>query len=112
MGNYYDIQIDQKSDLPYYIQIFQAIKEMILSQEVAPHSKLPPIRKLATALHVNNGTIVSAYKQLEIQDLVYSKPGSGTYIAAERTPEVEPAAYSFSRIFSRSKPTRISSTSS
>lgn len=96
MRPYSEIQINHTSELPYYIQIFQAIKKLILDEEVSAHSKLPPIRKLATALSVNNGTIVSAYKQLEIQDLVYSKPGSGTYVAIKQVQEAEPAAYSLS----------------
>jgi DNA-binding transcriptional MocR family regulator len=96
MSPYNEIQIDHESELPYYIQVFQAIKQMILDQNVVAHSKLPPIRKLASLLEVNNGTIVSAYKQLEVQDLVYSKPGSGTYVADEHIQESEPASYSLS----------------
>ncbi len=81
MSPYDHIMLDSTNVQPYYIQIYQAIQNMILQGEVGEHSKLPPIRTLAQSLRVNNGTIVSAYKELEIKNLVYSKPGSGTYVA-------------------------------
>ena len=46
-----------------------------------PHRKLPPIRKLAGALRINNDTVINAYKYLENKGVVYSITGSGTYVA-------------------------------
>lgn len=77
------ITIDRTSDLPFYLQIHGAIKTAIQDQVLKEHDKLPPIRKLAAALSVNNGTIVNAYRQLETQKLIYSKPGSGNYVAVQ-----------------------------
>jgi Bacterial regulatory proteins, gntR family. len=42
--------------------------------------KLPPIRKLARELGVNNGTVARAYEKLEENGIVYTKTGSGTYL--------------------------------
>ncbi len=53
---------------------------MIASGRLRPHTKLPPIRKLADLLDVNNVTIVNAYKLLEEGGLVYKKVGSGTFV--------------------------------
>jgi 2-aminoadipate transaminase len=75
------VKLDKESDHPLYLQLYNQLQEMIEKRQVLPDSKLPPIRKLATKLGVNNVTIVNAYKLLEYNGLVYSKVGSGTYVA-------------------------------
>lgn len=76
-----NIQLDRESDEHLYIQLFREIKKYILSGELKPNQKLPPIRKLADELGVNTVTIVNAYRLLDEEAFVYKKVGSGTYIA-------------------------------
>lgn len=74
-----------------------------------PHEKLPPIRKMAELLDVNNVTVVNAYKLLEDELLVYKKIGSGTFVAPvseepeEGTVKVQPQRVPYD--FSISSPT-------
>ena len=42
-----DIKIDRESTVPVYIQIFNGIRDMILSGAMPAGYKLPPERKLA-----------------------------------------------------------------
>ncbi|WDV47813.1 PLP-dependent aminotransferase family protein [Clostridiaceae bacterium M8S5] len=75
-----DIILKKKTGKPLYIQLYSKIRELILDGTLKPHTKLPPIRKLADKLEINNVTVVNAYKLLQENNLVYKKVGSGTYI--------------------------------
>lgn len=74
------IIIDKNSKVALYIQISDKIKELIEDGVLIAEDKLPPIRKLATKLGVNNFTIVSAYKSLASEGITYVIKGSGSYI--------------------------------
>ncbi|KPU28139.1 transcriptional regulator [Caloranaerobacter sp. TR13] len=73
-------QLDKNSDQHLYIQLYSKIKKLILDGTLKPHTKLPPIRKFADELNVNNVTIVNAYNLLQKENLVYKKVGSGTFV--------------------------------
>ncbi|MCC5912148.1 MAG: PLP-dependent aminotransferase family protein [Clostridiaceae bacterium] len=64
-----------------YLQLYKALKELIIEGQLKQGDRLPPIRKMAVLLDVNNVTVVSAYRILEKEGLVYKKIGSGTYIS-------------------------------
>jgi len=66
-------------DFPKYIEISKHIKKMIDENDVNDGEKLPSIRKLSKILMVNEVTVVSAYKKLEVEGYAYQKMGSGTY---------------------------------
>ena len=72
-------EIEFTSDFPKYIEISKHIKKMIDENAVDDGEKLPSIRKLSKILMVNEVTVVSAYKKLEIEGYAYQKMGSGTY---------------------------------
>ena len=81
MQPYYGISIDKQDQEHLYIQVYKHLRTLIFNNSIKPHEKLPPIRKLAVILGVNNVTVVNAYKLLEEDALVYKKIGSGTYVA-------------------------------
>lgn len=64
---------------PKYVQISNHIKFLINSRSINDGEKLPPIRRLAEILQVNNITIVNCYKKLQSEGYAYQKMGSGTY---------------------------------
>ena len=66
---------------PVYRRLSDMLFGLIESGCIAPDEKLPPIRRLADALGVNNITVVNAYKLLESRKAAYSIVGSGTYAA-------------------------------
>ena len=62
----------------------------MIEQGILPaNSKLPPIRRMASKLHVNAVTVVAAYKYLEQKRVVYSLVGSGTYVAPLLIEQIE-----------------------
>ena len=75
------VQLDKDAKKYLYQQLYSQLKNLILTGELEVDTKLPPIRKLARELEVNNVTIVKAYDLLAEEDLVYKKVGSGTFVA-------------------------------
>jgi len=104
MEKYKKIPLDRESKEHLYMQLAYGIEEMIVNGELTEKDKLPPIRKLAEALDVNNVTVVNAYKYLEQKGRVYKKLGSGTFIVPldqhtvydEEVPMPEETGYDFS----------------
>ncbi len=77
----YRLKLDKDSQTPMYQQLGDLICTLAEEGSICPNEKLPPIRKLASMLGVNNVTVVNAYKYLENKQVVYSIGGSGTYVS-------------------------------
>ena len=71
-----------ENDNSKYIQIYNHIKQLIVQGQIKEHEKLPPIRKLADYINVNNATIVKVYELLEKEGYVYKIIGSGTFVSS------------------------------
>jgi len=76
-----DIYVDKSLKTPLYQQIVNKIKSLIDEGVIEVEDKLPPIRKLANHLSVNNVTVVTAYQMLSDEKITYKIRGSGSYIA-------------------------------
>ena len=76
----YKLELDDNNSK--YIQIYNHIKKMIVGGKIKEHEKLPPIRKLANFINVNNATIVKVYELLEKEGYIYKIIGSGTFVSS------------------------------
>ncbi len=74
------IPLDRQSATPLYQQIETYLRQGILSGGLAADTRLPASRQLARDLGVNRITVENAYAELEIEGLIYSRMGSGTYV--------------------------------
>lgn len=74
------IPLDRQSDVPLYQQIETYLRQGILSGSLAAETRLPASRQLAQDLGVNRLTVENAYAELEVEGLIYSRMGSGTYV--------------------------------
>ena len=72
--------LDAKSKTPLHIQLYQAIKEDIVSNYKIG-DKLPSIRKVATIYNLSKNTVESAYSQLYAEGYVESRSKSGYYVS-------------------------------
>jgi DNA-binding transcriptional MocR family regulator len=75
-----DIALDRASPTPIYRQIERQIRGMILSGALPTGFRLPPERRLAESLQVNRTTVLAAYRELRVDQLVTSRVGSGTVV--------------------------------
>ena len=74
------IPLDRQSAIPLYQQIEIYLRQGILSGGLVADTRLPASRQLARDLGVNRITVENAYAELEIEGLIYSRMGSGTYV--------------------------------
>lgn len=71
------------ASLPFYLQIYEKIRNEILSGEFKAGMRLPSTRALAKQLGVSRMTVVNAYDQLLAEGYLEGKKGAGTFIAAK-----------------------------
>ena len=75
------IRIDNASGRPVYQQIIDQIKRDVALGRLIKDEKLPTVRQLAGQLAINPNTIAKAYRQLEQQGIIVTKPGAGAFVA-------------------------------
>ncbi len=72
--------LDPKSGIPFYRQIIDQIRYGIATGALEVGEQLPTVRALAVELKVNLNTVIKAYKELEIQNILETQQGTGTFI--------------------------------
>lgn len=77
-----DFRLDPKSGVPFYRQIIDQIRFGIALGEMEAGDQLPTVRALAVQLQVNLNTVTKAYKELEIQDVLETQQGTGTFVGS------------------------------
>lgn len=76
-----DIIVSNSSELPFYQQIKDQIKQAILKGTLQEGDLLPSIRNLADDLQVSVLTIRRVYNELETEGYLNSRMGKGTFVA-------------------------------
>ena len=76
------IPLNRQNPIPLYQQIETFLRQGILSGGLAPETRLPATRQLASDLGVNRITVETAYAGLEADGLIFSRVGSGAYVLA------------------------------
>jgi len=74
-------RIDNASERPVYLQIIDQVKRDIALGRLAKEERLPTVRQLAQQLAINPNTIAKAYRQLEQEGIIVTKPGAGAFVA-------------------------------
>ena len=80
------ISINQSEGTPIYFQLVRQLKHLIATGRLSEGDELPPVRVLAQQLVINPNTVVRAYRELESAGLIYTRRGSGTYVAEHGSP--------------------------
>ncbi len=79
------MKILQSSSTPIYEQIFDQLKEDILTGKYKDGEYLPSIRGLAQDLKISVITTMKAYEQLQSEGLVTAVQGKGYYVNAQNS---------------------------
>ncbi|QCR32302.1 PLP-dependent aminotransferase family protein [Lysinibacillus sp. SGAir0095] len=77
-----EISIHFSNKKAKYLDIYEQLKNKIVSQTLSANEKLPSKRSLATILNVSIHTVKEAYEQLASEGYIYSVERSGYYISA------------------------------
>ena len=83
-----EILIDMKSGVPFYRQIIEQVKFAIARGDLETGDRLPTVRQLAVDLSINPNTVIRAYRELEIEGVLATQQGSGTFVGSSR-PEID-----------------------
>ena len=73
--------IDPRSGVPLYRQLIEQVKSSIARGGLRPGDQLPTVRQLAVELSINPNTVAKAYRELEIQGVLATQQGTGTFVS-------------------------------
>ncbi|QHT66786.1 PLP-dependent aminotransferase family protein [Rhodocytophaga rosea] len=85
------LKVDKQADSSLHVQLYENIREAILTGRLSPGQKLPASRALADELAISRNTVTLAFEQLTIEGYLTAKTGAGTFVA---TPIPEKLLYS------------------
>ena len=68
------------NNIPIYLQVIERIKQDIVSGKLKPGEKMPSSREYSNELGINFNTVARVYKELEMEEIVFTKRGLGTFI--------------------------------
>jgi GntR family transcriptional regulator len=77
----FPILIDLDDAVPIYAQIERQIRALLGSGYWKPGDRLPSVRETAVRLEVNPLTVDKAYRHLQEEGLLETRPGSGVFAA-------------------------------
>lgn len=76
------IIIDKQSRVPVYEQIKNQLITYIRIGVYPEHSKLPSIRSISSETATNVNTVKKAFAELELSGVIYTVPGTGSFVSA------------------------------
>ena len=77
--------IDNRSGAPIYDQLYNQIKDLIISGTLTENEPLPSIRTLAKDMRISVVTTKRAYYELEREGFIYTVPAKGCFVARQNT---------------------------
>lgn len=84
------------NNLPIYLQVIDIIKQNIVTKKLMPGEKLPSTRDYSYELGINFNTVARVYKELEMEEIVFTKRGLGTFIT-ESAEKIENLRYTMAK---------------
>jgi GntR family transcriptional regulator len=83
-----DIQtIDFKSNIPYYVQLTNRIKEKILQKTWKPGCQIPGEMELCDEYGISRTVVRQALRELALDGLIIRRKGKGTFVAEPKVSE-------------------------
>jgi GntR family transcriptional regulator / MocR family aminotransferase len=76
------LNLSRDSRTPIGRELFQALREFVISGCIKPGMRMPATRNLATELGVSRTTVAQAYEQLKSEGYLIGREKSGTFIPA------------------------------
>lgn len=76
------IMLNPTSEVPLYRQLYDGLREAILSGRLSGKSRLPSTRTLSDELNISRNTVMTAFEQLLAEGYLEGRIGAGTYVAS------------------------------
>jgi GntR family transcriptional regulator len=74
------VHLNPNSGMPIYRQLFQQLRQRIVSGQLAPDEQLPSVRDFSAELGINLLTVAKVYQLLESEGLAETRRGLGTFV--------------------------------
>lgn len=84
------------NNIPIYIQVIEKVKQDIVSGRLHPGDKMPSSRDYSNRLGINFNTVARVYKEMEMEEIVFTRRGLGTYIT-ESTERIDRLRYEMAK---------------
>jgi GntR family transcriptional regulator len=84
--------IQKDNGFPYYLQIYQEIRERILTKTYLPNQPIPSENELVKEFGVTRATVRNAIKKLQNEGLILTEKGKGSYV---NQPKIEQSLFKF-----------------
>ncbi len=88
-----EFHLDPNSGVSFYVQLIQQVRQALLFGILKSGDQLPTVKEVSAQVALNPNTVLRAYRELEHDGLVVSRPGLGTFVTATIPPAVEAASY-------------------
>jgi GntR family transcriptional regulator len=75
-----EFHLDTHSGVPSYLQIVQQVKHSLRLGLLEVGDQLPTVREVVAQIAINPNTVLKAYRDLEREGLIVSRPGQGTFV--------------------------------
>ena len=75
-----EFYLEKRNGVSPYMQLVQQVKQALRLGLLMPGDQLPTVREVMTQIAINPNTVFKAYRELEHEGLVESRPGLGTFV--------------------------------
>ncbi len=77
------VMLDSEKTVPLYKQLYDGLREAILSGKLVVGSRLPSTRQFAQSMGISRSTVLNAFDLLLQEGYIEGRIGSGSYIAKD-----------------------------
>ena len=75
-----EFHLDSHSGVAAYLQLVQQVKQALRLGLLGVGDQLPTVREVIAQITINPNTVFKAYRELEREGLIVSRPGQGTFV--------------------------------
>lgn len=75
-----EFHLEKRTGVAPYMQLVQQVKQALRLGLLKPGDQLPTVREVVSKIAINPNTVFKAYRELEYEGLVESRPGLGTFV--------------------------------
>jgi GntR family transcriptional regulator len=75
-----EFHLEKRTGVAPYMQLVQQVRQALRLGLLQPGDQLPTVREVVSQIAINPNTVFKAYRELEHEGLVESRPGLGTFV--------------------------------
>jgi GntR family transcriptional regulator len=76
----FEFRLEGHSRIPAYIQLAQQVRHALRLGVLMPGDQLPTVKEAVEKLLLSPNTVLKAYRELELEGLISSRQGKGTFV--------------------------------